>query len=125
MFITSKRRGYTRDGQQVARGRFLVLCRPAGWEKRNEPVRAFVIDNVRMEQCGHFMMASPTVKGHKLSLSGSYGSDGLPMEVPQELYDAAKPLPKELYDAWNNGGGWNSAGNEAPAMAEWALKEFP
>lgn len=129
MFITYKQRGYTRDGQQVARGRFLVLCqlkhKPSEWVFGGGPIRAFVINNVRMEQCGHFMMASPIYKGYKLSLSGAYGNDGGPLSVDKELYDKAVPLPQELYDAWNKGGGWNGAGSEAPAMAEWALKTFP
>lgn len=45
MFITSKQRGVNRDGQQVARGRFLVLCKPKKWEDRNMPMRAFVIND--------------------------------------------------------------------------------
>jgi hypothetical protein len=36
----------------------------------------------------------------------------------------AKRLPDELYRAWANGDGWNSAGSEAEAMIEWANKEF-
>lgn len=125
MFITSKQRGYTRDGQQVARGRFLVLCQPKKWEDRNMPMRAFVINDVRMEQCGHFMMATVEWKGHKLSLSGTYGHDGLPLSVEREVYDQAVEVPKDLVEAWNKGGGWNGAGSEAEAMVEWALKTFP
>jgi hypothetical protein len=30
------------------------------------------------------------------------------------------PIPQELHDAWNKGGGWNGAGSEAPKMVEWA-----
>ena len=26
--------------------------------------------------------------------------------------------------AWNSGGGWNSAGSEAPAMREWAKQNL-
>jgi hypothetical protein len=41
-----------------------------------------------------------------------------------EVYEKATPVPQELIDAWNKGGGWNSAGSEAPSMAEWAVKTF-
>ena len=77
-----------------------------------------------MHQCGHFMMGSARAFGHKITLSGSYGGDGLPVSVPQAVYDKAVLVPQELIDAWNKGGGWNSAGSEAPAMAEWAVRTF-
>lgn len=124
MFISIKKQGYNRDGEQFAHGQFLVLCQPNDWEKRNEPIRAFVC-YARMRQLGNFMMARATCRGHKLSLSGSYGGDGLPCSVPQEVYDAATPVPAHLVDAWNKGGGWNGAGNEAPAMRQWAIATFP
>ena len=124
MFISITKRGYTRDGTQFAHGRFLVLCRPDDWDKRDEPIRAFVC-YARMSQLGHFMMARVTRKGHRLSLSGSYGGDGLPCSVPRDIYDSAVPVPADLIDKWNHGGGWNSAGSEAPAMRAWALATFP
>jgi len=33
-------------------------------------------------------------------------------------------VPKDLYDLWSKGGGWNSCGSEAKAMKEWATKTF-
>jgi hypothetical protein len=209
MFITSKRRGYTRDRQQVASGLFLILMQPhyssekyptmtatcvdcgrdrtaheesqrvtipvcdehgvmarlrKRAEAKQEPkdsdfnkfpasarlglgcaqcdahalalqkagctffhpgsityqIRALV-RFVSMEQFGHFMMGHARVHGHKITLSGSYGSDGLPDSVPDAVYEIGVPLPQELYDAWKNGGGWNGAGSEGPAMREWAL----
>ena len=66
------------------------------------------------------MMARLTVKGHKLSLSGSYGADGLTKDVPKEVYELGVDLPDELRKAWSEGGGWNSAGSEGPKMFEWA-----
>lgn len=65
------------------------------------------------------MMARVVVAGEKLSLSGPYGNDGLICDVPQAVYDLGTNLPPDLYDAWNTGGGWNSAGREAPAMRAW------
>ena len=117
-------RYYSRDGEQHCRkAPFLILCQPKGWEYRNYPIRALV-RKVAMHQCGHWMMGSARAFGHRISLSGSYGGDGLPTDVPLEVYNKATPVPQELLDAWNKGGGWNSAGSEAPAMAEWARKVF-
>jgi hypothetical protein len=87
------------------------------------PLRA-IVRYVRMRQLGHFMMGSARVGKTRLTLSGSYGSDGLPKTVPDEVYEAGTPLPQSLYDAWNKGGGWNSAGAEAPAMRQWAKQNL-
>lgn len=88
------------------------------------PLRA-VVRYVRMTQLGHFMMGTARIGAHRLSLSGSYGSDGLPCSVPDEVYEAGVELPQELYNLWNTGGGWNGAGSEAIAMRLWALATFP
>jgi hypothetical protein len=40
------------------------------------------------------------------------------------VYDHAIPVPDALIQAWNEGGGWNDAGREGPAMREWAIKTF-
>lgn len=86
----------------------------------HKEIRALV-RRVALHQCGHWMMGSARAFGHRISISGSYGGDGLTVTVPQHVFDKAVPIPQELYDAWNKGGGWNSAGSEAPAMREWAL----
>lgn len=88
------------------------------------PMRG-IVRYVRLKQFGHFMMGRARVNGTTLIMSGAYGSDGLPCSVPDEIYSLGVELPTELYQAWNNGGGWNSTGSEAPAMREWALKTFP
>lgn len=82
-------------------------------------VRALV-RKVAMHQLGHWMMGSAEAFGHKLRLSGSYGGDGLTVTVPRDVFEQAIPIPQELHDAWNKGGGWNSTGSEAYAMREWA-----
>jgi len=74
-----------------------------------------------MGQFGQFMMGFARVHGHRITLSGSYGSDGLTCNVLDAVYNAGVELPAELRDAWNSGGGWNSAGSEAPKMRQWAL----
>ncbi len=83
-------------------------------------IRALV-RKVAMRQCGHWMMGIAHAFGHRLSLSGSYGGDGLTVTVPRDVFDQAVPIPQDLHDAWNKGGGWNSAGSEAGAMRTWAL----
>jgi hypothetical protein len=77
------------------------------------------VRKVGLQQFGHYMMGSANICGKWKTVSGAYGSDGLPMTV-DVLPKDAKPLPTELYDAWNKGGGWNGAGSEAAAMAEFA-----
>ena len=124
MFITS-RRGCDRNGQQIAHGRFLMLMVTPN-APRNK-VRGLV-RFVRMHQLGNFMMARLTVKAggasHKLSLSGCYGSDGLLLDVPQEVYDLGVDLPSHLYDKWAKGGGHNGAGSEGIDIYEWAKETF-
>lgn len=144
MFIdTNKwRGGYTRNGEQRAEGAFLVvMCHeterdPSGHRK----LRAFV-RNIRMKQCGHWMIGTirASVFGHKIaiSLSGTYGSDGLPHDtgfknhadksIPYEsrpivdLWDVSHVVPQELADKFWAGGGHNSAGSEGPSMRKWAF----
>lgn len=87
------------------------------------PLRG-IVRYVRMKQCEQFMMGSAEVGKTRLSLSGSYGSDGLPVTVPDEAYDMGLILPQELHDAWNAGGGWNGKGEEAPAMRQWAKQNL-
>jgi hypothetical protein len=88
------------------------------------PIRALV-RFTSMRQLGHFMMGQCTAFGHRIGLSGSYGNDGLPCDVPQSVYDHAIEVPAELIAAWNTGGGWNGAGSEASAMRDWATRTFP
>lgn len=118
MYIEKTRGYYTSDGQQnIERANFLILMTPKTDHKA--PVRA-IVRKVAMSQFGHFMMGTARIKGHSLALSGSYGADGLILSVPQEVYSLGVILPNYLYNAWNNGGGWNSAGSEASAMRAWA-----
>lgn len=83
------------------------------------PMRAFV-RTIALRQVGHFMMGSTRLFGRRVSISGSYGSDGLPVSVPRDIYFRGLEVPQQLYDAWNKGEGWNSAGSEAPLFVEWA-----
>lgn len=122
MYIERTQTYYKGTEQCSRRARFLILMFPMG--DLTKPMRALV-RKVALRQCGHWMIGKARVSGKTLSLSGSYGADGLPMSVPQEIYDKGVEVPLELVLAWNKGEGWNCAGSEAQAMAEWANKTFP
>jgi len=121
---------YYRGTEQCTRQQwFLMLMQPdlGGWDGGIRggklPVRA-IVRKVALKQWGPWMMGTARVAGKSLTVSGAYGEDGLIMSVPPEVYALGVELPQELYDKWANGGDWNSAGSEAPAMREWAIKHF-
>ena len=117
--------GYYRGTEQCTRrAKFLILVQPPFVIGEPTPKPRALIRKVALHQFGHWMMGSARAFGHRITISGAYGADGLPCEVPQEVYDKAIPIPPELYEAWNNGGGWNSCGSEAPLMRAWALETF-
>lgn len=119
MYIQAPARGCTRDGQQFCRrSPFLLLLQTNSCGDIYGVVRS-----VALQQCGHWMMGKARILGKSYSVSGSYGDSGLPMTVDIIPPDARK-LPDDLREAWSQGGGWNSAGSEAEAMAEWARKEL-
>lgn len=115
---------YYRGSEQCSqRGLFLILIQPerATIGETCAPENTYaVVRKVALSQCGHFMMGRANISGKWHTVSGAYGSDGLPMSVDVLPRDA-RLLPRDLYDAWSKGGGWNSAGSEAPAMRAWAL----
>ena len=146
MFLKAHR-WHGRDGDQKARGRFLmVFCLKPGGELRA------LVRHVRMSQFGHFMMArlkvkSPEAKaendtvadfdkdrnpsfyrvadGHYyFGLSGTYGDDGLPMSAEEYpgLWEQLHPLPSDLVEKFWAGDGHNDAGSEALAMHTWAVE---
>lgn len=121
MYIEQSRGVYSQTGnQEIRRANFLILLQPKEWERRGEPIKA-IVRQVALKQFGHWMMGYARAYGQTLTLSGSYGSDGLPVSN-SEVYDRATVvLPDELVEAWNTGGGWNGAGSEAEAMRQWAL----
>lgn len=123
MFVGKSKRGYTRGGEQWASGKFLILmCSEEDKEPHASKRMRGIVRHVHLHQTGHFMMGSVRIMKNKITLSGSYGGDGLPVTVPKEIYELGHPVPEDLWAAWNTGGGHNSAGSEAPLMQEWALK---
>ena len=100
---------------------FLILIQPPGFEGCSKPIKALV-RKVALRQCGHWMMGTARIYGESVSMSGSYGADGLIRSVSQAVYDRATVrLPGPLREMWDTGGGWNTAGSEAPSMRRWAL----
>lgn len=119
MYIKMKYSGYDRSGQQRASGLFLLLVQT----RESNEMRA-IVRKVVLSQFGHFMMGTVRIAGESVTVSGAYGSDGLPCTVTQKVFDKAIPVPAYLIELWNNGGGWNSAGNEAESMHAWALENL-
>lgn len=136
MFLNGRGR-YNRDGEQTCAGDFLLVFN----QKPGGPLRC-VVRHVRMRQCGHFMMGSATVGPFRLTLSGTYGHDGLPLspedgKVPKgtpfaedpetgakNLWARLHPMPDELVEAFWKGGGHNTGGSEMPLLKEWALEHL-
>jgi hypothetical protein len=123
MYLRNSGGGY-RNGQQVAlRGPFLVMLQPDTGDTSADcaaPIRC-VVRKVALSQLGHFMVGRANIGGRWISVSGSYGHDGLPLPVPPAVYLRGVILPDNLRDAWDKGGGWNGAGAEAEAIRSWAL----
>ena len=117
---------YGSGGQQcVRRGDFILLIQPERDRFCEEPIKVLV-RKVAMKQLGHWMMGSARIYGETVTVSGSYGSDGLPKTVPDHIYDrAVLQLPDELKELWNKGGGWNGAGSEAEEIKKWVRKNLP
>ena len=125
MFIKLVKTYYSKeDGEQrTGKGLFLILMRDKNLPIWHTNARA-IVRKVALKQLGHWMMGTVTIKGHTISLSGAYGADGLMIEVPKEVYDVGIDIPKELYEKWGQGGGWNTCGNEAESLRKWALENI-
>jgi hypothetical protein len=122
MYIQPTRTYYRGSEQRTARAPFLILCQPDTYPEPFDPItqtRALV-RQVALARFGPWMMGTARAFGHSLTLSGAYGSDGLLKTVPPEVYARAVPVPPELMEQWAKGGGWNSAGIEAPTLRRWA-----
>lgn len=112
----------TQRGEQRAEGAFLVLMTSAG--SMDKPTYRGLVRRVAMHQSGHFMVGGLAINRngyvYVISLSGAYGADGLVCNVPTPFFEFGADLPEELHKKWNEGGGHNSVGSEAPDMDAWA-----
>lgn len=145
MFIKTTKAGYTKNGTQIAAGYFLLVCQH---DEHPRELRA-IVRYVRMRQLGHFMMARLQLAGHVFSLSGEFGSDGLPFDITRAgdfakekpentswqprltreeadaLWSMMVPVPQVLADAyWKDSTGHNSVGSTAPAFRNWARQNI-
>ena len=124
MFISGGQACYTRSGEQRSRlGDFLILVSCDELPLGSDNFRACVV-RTHLEQFGCWMMGRCKVRGTEVVLSGSYGSDGLTKSVSRDIFDVCVPVPSELFEAWNKGGGWNSCGDESVAMRRWARENL-
>ena len=124
MYLTDTRVYYSRTGNQhAARAPFLILVQKRSADLGPDNFRAMV-RQVALEQCGHWMMGYARAAGKTIAVSGAYGSNGFPVTVDDDVYEKGIDVPKELYDKWASGGGWNSCGSESEDMRTWAIENL-
>ena len=145
MFISA--RTWHTTGGQHSQGAYLMVFQQR-WEIGEAVIQSAqqelrcLLRQVRFNQLGHFMTGRVQVKlpgeTDKLSitLSGSLGSDGLPLDIPKlsqapgkipsRLWDMLTPMPQKLAEQY-----WRSdreSGTEAKAheaIKRWAKKNLP
>jgi hypothetical protein len=117
---------YVGTEQRHSRAPFLVLMvtelpnsrgpgKPLG---ERSSLRA-AVRQVAMHQLGHFMMARARIGSRMYSLSGTYGSDGLPLSVDYDDWLRGEPVPPELEAKFWKSEGHNAAGAEGPDFYRW------
>lgn len=122
MYIYPAPHFYRGTQQIVPRQHFLILFQV---DDDQYPNLYGATRRVAMQQCGAWMMGRANIRGKWITLSGSYGSDGLPVAITRsELPKDAVRLPDEVAAAFWAGDGWNSAGSEAPVLRQWARETF-
>lgn len=123
MYIKGGRLYYRGTEQCASRAPFLILVQSKDRPLGRDNFRA-IARKVALRQCGPWMIGTARIKGESIRISGAYGSDGLPCTVSEKVFAAGVDVPGWLYDAWSNGEGWNSSGNETNAMRAWAIETF-
>lgn len=128
MFIKVTNQGYTKDGAQFATGKYVAFFSDADMKQ----IWAFCPKRVvRLEQLGHWMMGHIRVDDHQVSISGSAGHDGLPLDIdklPDHVKNNAakyfKLLPASLAEEYRRSEGWNDIGPAVTNLRTWARQEF-
>jgi hypothetical protein len=124
--------GYDSDGAPTAKGLFLMVFEDPESKKSRPEIRACV-RFVKMEQLGNWMMGTAKIASHEIVLSGSYGSDGLPMylrhknvgeKVASHIWEHLVQIPKDLQEKFWEGGGHNCAGSEGPHFHKWGKENI-
>ena len=140
MFLKTSASGYDRHGQQFSRGKFLILFahNEFTWAEQNgrdwsdfpAELKGKLYACVRhtsLHQLGHWMMGCARIADSSITLSGCYGSDGLPCDY-EKLSEKARTklieVPAELATKFWKSEAHNDAGNEGPAIRGWAKKAF-
>ena len=113
----------THGTQFVRRAPFLILIQSEDRECGPTNFRAF-IRTIGLKQCGHWMMGTARIFNESITISGSYGNDGLPKTVSEKIFLKGFPVPEDLYNEWAYGAGHNSAGSEAESFRIWALENY-
>lgn len=141
MFFKSSRTWYTNSGQHASGSFLMVFQDPLNKDRRE--LRALA-RHVKLSQCGHWMMGRAKIGENRfLSVSGGFGSDGLPMslgkyydkdneghsmtvEEMKALWDQLVPVPQELAERyWKADDGHNSVpGSVAGDFRKWALENL-
>ena len=110
--------GINRAGEQFAKGKFLALFS----EHIGKDLYG-VVRSCHMTQLGNFMMGFIRIGDQRITVSGTYGSDGLTKDLDKITAINRKYLTSAPADVcaafWAGEGGWNGAGSEGAAMREW------
>lgn len=125
MYITnSGHTYYSGTEQRHTRAPFLLLVQPTDInvsQLKDFPPRA-IIRRVALSQCGHFMMGTARAFGHSIIVSGSFGNNGLPCDVPADVYEHAIEVPADILAAFWKIDDWNGTGADGKAIVrKWAL----
>jgi hypothetical protein len=127
MFIKSIRKWYTRSGQHSSGAFLMLFCR------EDRELRACA-RHVKLLQFGHFMMGRVKLGPWEFSLSGGFGSDGLPINLsgyttekmtPEEVdhfWEQLVPVPQDLAERyWKSDGHNGVTASVANDFRKWAL----
>ena len=134
MFLEGSKGGYTHDGTQWCEGPYLLASTVS---LKNNPATGpgaswcsgalrVLVRRARLTQLGHFMMGHLYVGETRLTLSGGLGSDGLPMDVPQGVFDRMAIVPDEIARAMaTDQTGHNAPGDAAHTLLRaWAMERL-
>ena len=98
MYLTNEGHTYYHGTEQRhTKAPFLLLIQDKNRNVGPNNFRA-IVRKVALRQFGHFMMGIARIKNQSIIVSGTYGNDGLPVNVGKEIYDMGVDVPKDLYD---------------------------
>jgi len=115
MFLSTTKSGYNRHDEQVAHGPFLIVAQ----HPNGEPGLRAIVRHARLRQWGHWMMGTVPIGQERVTLSGCYGSDGLPCQVSESVWNRMHPVPSDIERTF-----WAGGGPEMPTMRKWATENI-